>query len=212
MPGFTIEGFAQGCKDALAAAENGQGPARAYLQQMLTKNAPEAVVEALDAAVPAGADIGEMIVHTSPELTMLYGRIPPRFQSGIHNHTIFACIGQLIGQEKNIFYERDPDGTGLRVIGEKTASPGDVIQMPADAIHSIENPGNETSSALHVYGGDFGAVMSERSLWTSEGHEQQPFSFELLLRESASAMKRDDNVAGLAALVEAIPAAAPLVE
>ncbi len=211
MSEFTIDGFAAMCKSAMAATDDRQSAARRCLQQVLDDYDTQHVLDVLDAAIPPGADIGEMIVHTSPELTMLFGRVPARFQSGIHNHTVFACIGQLTGHEKNVFYERDLDH-GLEVVGETTAAAGELIAMPADAIHCIENPDHETSRALHIYGGDFKAVMDQRSLWTSVAYEERPFSFELLMQESARAMRRDGNTAGLAALVEAVPAMRAFVE
>jgi predicted metal-dependent enzyme (double-stranded beta helix superfamily) len=123
---------------------------------------------------------------------------------------VFACIGQLVGRERNVFFRRDGE-TGLAPVGEKLAEPGEVVNMPADAIHCIENPDTETSSALHVYGGDFQEVMPRRHLWSSVGHEELPFTFEALLRESAAAMTRDENRAGLDALVQAIPKARAFV-
>jgi len=211
MPEFKIDEFARGCKEAMRASGDPHAAARRHLQRTLDEHDTDQMVAELEAAIPAGASIGEMIVHCSPELTMLYARIPPRFQTGIHNHTVFACIGQLVGRERNSFYRRDGKG-GLAFVGEKTAEPGEIVNMPADAIHCIENPDERTSSALHIYGGDFKAVQGQRSLWTSVGHEERPFSFEELLRESAAAMKRDENDAGLRALVEAIPAARAFVE
>jgi hypothetical protein len=59
----------------------------------------------LEAAVPAGASVGELIVHRSPTLTMLYARIPARFRSGIHDHTVCAVVGQLVGEERSITSE-----------------------------------------------------------------------------------------------------------
>jgi hypothetical protein len=67
-------------------------------------------------------------------------------------------------------------------------------------------------SALHIYGGDFGAVMGRRSVWTSDGHKEKPFDFQVLLAESINAMKMSNNTKGLAALVKAMPAVKPLVE
>jgi len=211
LPGFDIEAFAATCKQAMEASDDRHKAASACLKQAMAESSPEEIVSILDAAIPPGADIGEMIVQQSPELTLLYGRIPPRFQSGIHNHTVFACIGQLIGQEKNVFYMRHPR-TGLRQTGGITTEPGFVLNLKPDAIHSIENPGTETSSALHLYGGDFRAVMDERSLWTSTGFEEISFSFPALMRESVLAMKRDGNTAGLEAAVVAVPALKELVD
>lgn len=151
-----------------------------------------------------------MIVHASPELTMLYARIPGRFRSGIHNHTVFACIGQLTGEETNTIYQ--PDGEGLVVESTTRVKPGEVISLPADTIHNIENPTETVSASLHIYGGDFGALMDERSLWSAGDHKEQSFSFPALLKESVKAMQQDGNITGLKALSEAIPAVKPMVE
>jgi len=211
MGRFSIEGFATECKNAMSTARNRHRAAKTLLEQTLREHDAADIIDALDAAIPPDATIGEMIVHTSPELTMLYARIPPRFQSGIHNHTVFACIGQLAGAEKGTIYEESPDG-GLRVVRQLTVRTGEVIGLPADVIHSIENPGHTVGSALHLYGGDFGALMEQRSLWTSDDHEKRPFSFEALVLESVKTMKRDNNETGLRELVKAMPAARPLLE
>lgn len=212
MRNFSIEGFAEGCKEAMANADDRRQAAKAFLEKTMKENHPADIVRILDAAIPEGADVAEMIVHTSPELTMLYGRVPPKFQSGIHNHTVFACIGQLVGEEVGTIYERTAGGDGLRVVKMVTIKAGEVTSLPEDAIHHIENPNLETGSALHIYGGDFGAVMDQRSLWTSDGYEEKPFSFGGLLAESVKKMKLSKNQKGLDLLVEAVPATRPMVE
>lgn len=210
MSSFTIDAFSRACTDAMARADDPQAAARSLLERTLADTPTADLVATLDAAVPAGADIGELVFHVSPALTMLYGRIPPRFRSGIHDHTMWACIAQLVGEEKNVLYARD--GAGLRVVDEFTLRPGDIGLLSSDTIHHIENPGTAAASALHLYGGDFGAAQSARSLWTSVGHQERAFSFPELLRESVVAMKRDSNEEGLAALVAAMPAARAIVE
>ena len=212
MPNFSIEGFAEDCKQAMNNADDRRQAAKAFLKHTMAENNADHIISVLNTAIPEGADIGEMIVHTSPELTMLYGRVPPRFQSGIHNHTIFACIGQLAGTEVNVAYEKIPDGDGLRVMQTLRNDSGGVISMPENAIHHIENPNDETASALHIYGGDFGAVMGRRSLWSFDGHEEKAFSFPELLVESVKRMKLNNNEKGLAALINAIPAAKSMVD
>lgn len=211
MNTFSIETFAADCKQAMNASQDRRAAARACLEKALRENDIQHIIDTLDAAVPAGADIGELMVHTSPELTMLYGRVPPRFQSGIHNHTVFACIGQLKGAEVNTIYEKTDDRK-LRISATRTVSAGEVISLPEDAIHHIENPINETGYALHIYGGDFNAVMEERSLWSDEDYTETGFSFQGLLRESVKGMQRNDNQVGLAELVRAIPAARTMME
>jgi len=207
---FDIETFAANCKAAMAGSSDRRAAAKAFLAKTLRENAAEDIIAVLQAAIPAGASIGEMIVHASPELTMLYARAPARFRSGIHNHTVFACIGQLVGAEKNTVYRQE--GNGLVVDYTTTVQAGEVFELPEDAIHNIENPNEEVGHALHIYGGDFGALMEERSLWSHDDHTEMSFSFPALLAESVSAMKQDGNAVGLDAIAKAIPAARALVE
>lgn len=207
---FDIETFAATAKAAMDAADDRHAALHATLEALLAEHSVEDVVSTLESAIPEGADIGEMIVHQSDDLTLLYGRIPPRFKSGIHDHTVFACIAQLIGQEKNTFFE--PDGDTLRVIREQTVSPGEILDLPADAIHSIENPGHRTGAALHCYGGDFRAVQPDRRLWSSEDRKPSGFTFEGLLRESVVRMIGDGNEDGIEAITKAIPATKGLVD
>lgn len=211
MTGFTIEGFAAACKADMAAAADPHDAASQHLRRTLADHSPAAIVAVLEASIPAGADIGEMIVHQSDELTMLYGRLPRHFQTGIHDHTVFACIGQLTGQERNVFYVRD-ERAGLRITGEVTTYPSEVIDLGVEAIHHVENPTGEKSRALHVYGGDFQAVQHRRRLWGSIEFDEKAFSFPALLRESAIKMVADENREGLEAMVEAIPAARAIVD
>lgn len=205
---FSIEDFATRCIAAMNASDDRQKAAAEMLSDAIATHGPDAIIAALQAAVPPGASVGELIVHSSPELTMLFARIPAHFQSGIHNHTVFACIGQLKGQEINTSYEQT--ATGLRVAERQVAELGTVLELPADAIHGIANPGDETAYALHLYGGDFGAIQHERSLWDEDSHEELGFSFPALVQQSVKAMRQ--NQAGLDALVAAIPAARAAVD
>ncbi len=212
MKNFTIEGFAKGCKQAMSVTDNRQQAAKEYLQQTLDQNDLQHIVDSLEAAIPEGADIGEMIVHASPELTMLYARVPGRFQSGIHNHTVFACIGQLTGSETSTVYNKKSDGNGLVETEQLTSEVGQVISLPADAIHHIENPYEKVSSSLHIYGGDFHAIMDERSLWSYDTHEEINFNFQELIKESIKNMKTNGNQIGLDEIVKAIPSVKPLLD
>jgi predicted metal-dependent enzyme (double-stranded beta helix superfamily) len=211
MKQFSIDRFAETIKARLADADNKQETVRQALTQAIECYGTDEITRALQAAVPPGADVGEMIVNQSDEITMLYARIPAHFQSAIHDHTVFACMGQLSGEERSVVYE--PADTGaLRAVQTVAVTEGEVMSLPADAIHHIENPCDETSHSLHIYGGDFGAVREKRSLWSHDDHARTPFSFPALLQGSAAAMKGSGNQAGLDALVQAIPKAKPMVE
>jgi predicted metal-dependent enzyme (double-stranded beta helix superfamily) len=208
---FSIDSFAAGCKQTMAAADNGREAARSYLEDAIDRHGVEAIIGSLQAAVPSDASIGELIVHASPELTMLYARVPGRFQSGIHNHTVCAVIGQLRGSEINRIYEPDGDGA-LREARTLTVRAGEILTLTKDVIHCIENPNDEPAHALHLYAGDFGAISDRRSLWSWVDHQQKPFSFPELLKESAVAMHQSANRTGLDALVQAMPASRALVD
>ena len=212
MENFTIQGLA---KELEALQDTAPDPPAAIAQRLQTAIAeygPQTIIDALEAAIPEGATIGEMIVYRSGKLTLLYGRAPAHFRSAIHDHTVFACIAQLTGAETSVVYEPAEDGNGLRVVETVTGRPGDVTTLPPDAIHHIENPTDDIASALHVYGGDFGAVAEDRSLWTHDDHERGGFSFDKLLQQSVLAMKRTGNEPGLQGLVDAIPAARMLID
>ena len=209
---FSIERFATKLKAALKDAPDRLAVVRDGLACAMEQHGPRAIIEALQAAVPPDADIGELIVHQSEELTLMFARVPAHFQSAIHDHTVFACIGQLSGQERSVVYEKARNGSGLRVKETVSASAGEVMTLPEDAIHHIENPLGETSCSLHIYGGDFRAVMGERSLWTHEAHERTPFSFPELMKQSVVAMKKNGNKEGLAHVVKAMPVAQALID
>ena len=211
MATFSIEGFAAECKALIREEGCGVTKCKGLLKKALDENDPADIVAALQAAVPAGASIGELIVHQSPELTMLYARVPARVRTGIHNHTVFAIMGQISGEERSTVYEKTEDG-GLRVAAELGVKAGEVMSLGKDAIHHIENPGDETAHSLHLYGGDFGALMDKRSLWTEKDHREISFSFEELVKQSVIAMKEAGNERGIEAFVEAIPAAKSLVD
>lgn len=74
-----------------------------------------------------------------------------------HNHTTWATISGVYGDEHNVFYERvdnrDTPGQGrLRRTGELTVRKGSAVAFMPDDFHTIEVLGDEPSLHLHVYG------------------------------------------------------------
>jgi predicted metal-dependent enzyme (double-stranded beta helix superfamily) len=203
---FDIDTFAANCETAMAEnPDRKKEVAAEMLRELIAGGDPQRIIDALEAAVPPGASIGELVVYRSSALTMLYARLPPRFQSAVHNHTIFACIGPLRGNEKNTQFEALPSG-GLRVAEEVTVEPGEVLALDPDAVHCVENPAAEVAASLHLYGGDLPGVAEERSLWSAE-QKRKDFSFPELLRESIGTMRASGNDVGVDAVLEAMPAA-----
>ena len=74
-----------------------------------------------------------------------------------HNHTTWAAIAGVRGQEHNVFYQRvDNDevpGEGqLRRTGALTVVSGNAVSFLPDDFHTIELVGDEPGLHLHLYG------------------------------------------------------------
>jgi len=74
-----------------------------------------------------------------------------------HNHTTWAVIVGIHGDEHNIFYERIDDlsveGSGeLKETKRYTVSPGAGVTLMPDDIHSIYTVGEDQTVHLHMYG------------------------------------------------------------
>src|SRR5579864_1983255 len=74
-----------------------------------------------------------------------------------HNHTTWAAIAGVFGDEHNVFYERIDNraqaGSGrLRRTGELTVRQGNACAFLPDDFHTIEVTGGASSLHLHLYG------------------------------------------------------------
>ena len=74
-----------------------------------------------------------------------------------HNHTTWAVIVGLHGDEHNVFYERTDDGATpgegtVRETGGVTLNHGDGTAMMPEDIHSIHITDSEHTVHLHMYG------------------------------------------------------------
>ena len=74
-----------------------------------------------------------------------------------HNHTTWAVIAGVYGDEHNVFYERIDNravaGEGsIRKTGELTVRRGSAVQFMPDDFHTIEVRGDKPSLHLHMYG------------------------------------------------------------
>jgi predicted metal-dependent enzyme (double-stranded beta helix superfamily) len=148
---------------------------------------------AIDDAIGVPSKGGFQTLHHSPELTILQFVWPPGVVLFPHDHRMWAAIGIYGGGEDNTFYRRGPDR--IEVAGGKRLEAGDVALLGSQTIHSVSNPQQRYTAAIHVYGGDyFGAP---RSQWDSEGHEV-PFDVEAVRRTLAEADARAAEAAAQA--------------
>jgi predicted metal-dependent enzyme (double-stranded beta helix superfamily) len=102
---------------------------------------------------------GVHVLHEEPDHTLAVFAVSwlPSRGTPAHDHGTWAVIVGVDGAEKNVFWERADDRSRpgyaeLRRIGEKLADRGDVVAMPAGAIHSVVNESDSVTLSLHVYG------------------------------------------------------------
>jgi predicted metal-dependent enzyme (double-stranded beta helix superfamily) len=144
---------------------------------------PTALINTIGEPVAAGVN---KLCHR-PDLTILNLIWGKRMTLMPHNHNMWAVIGIYTGREDNIFWRRIEDGDcGLEAAGAKSMGAGDVTPLGADIIHSVTNPLNRLTGAIHVYGGDFFA--EHRSEWDPENLTEQTYDVDknLALFEEAN--------------------------
>ena len=102
----------------------------------------------------------------SPSLTILNVVWAPMMTVMPHNHRMWAVIGIYSGREDNIFWRRVGETPNkIEAVGAKALCEGDAEPLGTDIIHSVLNPIDRLTGAIHIYGGDFFAT--QRSEWDS---------------------------------------------
>lgn len=81
---------------------------------------------------------------------------PPKAIIAAHDHLAWATIGVYAGSEENVMWKRE-NGV-LERQGEASVKTGEVFSLPDKAIHSVTNPGEVSTAAIHVYGADLSTI------------------------------------------------------
>ncbi len=169
---FDTERFVDDCKSALAE-DNTEKAMREVLARALS--APGDVLKSLGEPDEAGF----LKLHQSDELTILNVVWAPLMTLMPHNHNMWAVIGIYTGREDNIFWRRT-EGDGIEAAGATAMSVGEAHPLGKDIIHSVTNPIEKLTGALHVYGGDFFA--QERSEWDPESLGERRYDVDKNMR------------------------------
>jgi predicted metal-dependent enzyme (double-stranded beta helix superfamily) len=135
-----------------------------------TVSDPRAVLNGL--GEPAEAGIHP--IYRADHLTILNVVWAPLMVLLPHNHNMWASIGIYTGREDNIIWQRT-DGV-IEANGATALSETEVLGLRRDAIHSVTNPVERLTGAIHIYGGDF--FKPGRSEWDPETLRERPFDLE----------------------------------
>ncbi|MFT5444773.1 MAG: putative metal-dependent enzyme (double-stranded beta helix superfamily) [Myxococcota bacterium] len=139
---------------------------------------PSAILKSIGEPKRAGVQA----LYRSEKLTVLnviWGR---KMTLMPHNHEMWAVIGIYTGREDNVFWRRiqDEDGETIERASAKTLDVGDTKPLGHDIIHSVTNPLNQLTGAIHVYGGDFFATP--RSEWDPHSLREAPYDVDKNMR------------------------------
>lgn len=176
---FESERFIEECRGALAESD-----AQAAINEIVKKavSEPGQVIRAFGEPQLAGVET----VYQAPDLTILNLAWGPQMDIHPHNHLMWAVIGIYGGREDNTFYRRSEDG--LIRHGVKALDVKDTIPLGETIIHSVANPLEKLTCAIHVYGGDF--FETPRSEWNPETFEEHPYDVEHTMRIFEESNKR----------------------
>jgi predicted metal-dependent enzyme (double-stranded beta helix superfamily) len=145
-PRFDAERFIDDCKRASKETTDSQASVQQVLAQALAN--PSAVLSGLGAPQKGGI----RTLHRSAELTILNIVWSPLMQLMPHEHGMWCLIGIYTGREDNIFWQRRE--AGLQARQATAVVPGDVVALACDVIHSVTNPTEKLTGAIHIYGGE----------------------------------------------------------
>ncbi len=164
---FESEQFIADCRAAL-----GESDVHGAITEIVKKavSEPGQIIRALGEPQLAGVDT----IYTAPDLTILNLRWGPHMDLHPHDHRMWAVIGIYGGREDNKFYRRSENG--LTQHGLKQLDTKDTVPLGETIIHSVSNPLDKITSAIHVYGGDF--FDTPRSEWDPETFEEHPYDVE----------------------------------
>ncbi len=169
------ERFVEDCKAAVAEDSSHKGVREVVARAV---SDPAGVLAGL--GEPGRAEVQRLYV--SDTLTVLNVIWGPMMTLMPHNHEMWAVIGMYTGREDNIFWRRvkdDPDGR-IEAAGAKAMVVKDATPLGPEIIHSVTNPIQKLTGAIHVYGGNFFEV--DRSEWDPLDLSEKAYDVEKNMR------------------------------
>jgi predicted metal-dependent enzyme (double-stranded beta helix superfamily) len=166
---FELERFIENCRSARAEDETHKA-----VREVVAKAVADAGTVMAGLGEPEEA--GLHTLYQGEDLTILNVVWAPMMTLMPHNHNMWAVIGIYTGREDNIFWRKLDDGGQVEAAGAESLMAGSANALGRDIVHSVTNPIEKLTAALHVYGGDFFAPG--RSEWNPETLEERPYDVE----------------------------------
>lgn len=151
--------------DRVRAIERAEGVTRPALakirDELLALAAQEHLFPAAEFPPPPKGEKGAnrylMQMDGDDRFALYLNALNPGNSTKPHDHTTWAVVVAVEGQELNKVYERtddgsDPDRCELRVREEIMVEPGRGICLMPEDIHSIHTEGDRPTRHLHMYG------------------------------------------------------------
>jgi len=151
--------------DRIKGIERAQGVTRASLDaikgEMLQLAGNEALFPAAEFPPPAAGEKGSKryLLQEEPDgrFAIYLLALNPGNETKPHDHTTWAVVVSVDGQELNRVYRRVDDGSEagkarLELVREVMVEPGTGIALMPEDIHSIHTSGATPTRHLHVYG------------------------------------------------------------
>ena len=172
---FDLDRFVEDCRAAVR-----EDPSHKAAREVVARavSDPRGVLRGI--GEPRRAEVQKL--YHAPDLTILNVVWAPGMTVRPHNHLMWAVIGIYTGRENNIFWRRLPQDAGgkIEAAGAKSLGERDAEPLGRDIIHTVTNPLDRLTGAIHVYGGDFFATP--RSEWDAETLIEAPFDVRTTMR------------------------------
>ena len=168
---FDLDKFTADCREAVAA-----DPSHKLVREIVSRAVaePAAVIKCI-----GEPKLGQIeALYRGDDLTILNVVWPPRFTIMPHEHRMWAVIGVYAGAEDNMYWRRSASRAAAQ--GACSLRVGDAEPLGREIVHSVTNPIEKLTGAIHVYGGDFFAVT--RSEWDPETLMERAYDIDKNLR------------------------------
>jgi predicted metal-dependent enzyme (double-stranded beta helix superfamily) len=168
--------------DRIRGMERGRGVTRAMLEavkaEMMQLAAQEHLFPSAEFPPPPAGQTGanRYLLQEDPDnrFALYLNALNPGNETKPHDHTTWAVVVAVEGQELNKVYRRTDDGSDpsrceLCVDHEVMVEPGRGIALMPDDIHSIHTAGKVPTRHLHMYGMALEKLDDRRAFDMSSG-------------------------------------------